>query len=145
MDLKEAKERTTIFIQSGKEYFEAYDECFITKEELEAIETVLAELEKTVSRKQYEKTKKTLKGIINKQNKEIKKKDNDIRRMQELLDLSDANNVKKDKIIDLMAEELEDLKLAYFKKEDGGELIGKYRTYNKNDWKQYFTEKVEGK
>lgn len=46
MDLKEAKERTTIFIQSGKEYFEAYDECYITKEELEAIETVLSELEK---------------------------------------------------------------------------------------------------
>lgn len=36
---------------------------------------VLSELEKIVSKKQYEKTKKTLKGIINKQNKEIKKKD----------------------------------------------------------------------
>ena len=36
----------------------------------------------------------------------LEKKDKDIRRMQELLDLSDANNVKKDKIIDLMAEQL---------------------------------------
>lgn len=49
---------------------------------------------------------------------------------------------KKDKIIDLMAEGFEDLKLAYFKKEDGGEFMGKYRTYNKNDWKQYFENKV---
>ena len=50
---------------------------------------------------------------------------------------------EKDKMIDLMAEEFEDLKLAYFKKEDGGEFMGKYRTYNKNDWKQYFERKVE--
>ena len=50
---------------------------------------------------------------------------------------------KKDKIINLMAEEFENLKLAYFKKEDGGEFMGKYRTYNKNDWKQYFERKVE--
>ena len=42
-----------------------------------------------------------------------------------------------------MAEEFENLKLAYFKKEDGGEFMGKYRTYNKNDWKQYFERKVE--
>ena len=49
----------------------------------------------------------------------------------------------KDKIIDLMAEKFEDLKLAYFKKEDGGEFMGKYRTYNKNEWKQYFERKVE--
>ena len=50
---------------------------------------------------------------------------------------------KKDEIINLMAEEFENLKLAYFKKEDGGEFMGKYRTYNKNDWKQYFERKVE--
>ena len=50
---------------------------------------------------------------------------------------------KKDKIIDLMAEEFENLKLAYFKKEDGGEFMGKYRTYNKNDWKQYFERKIK--
>lgn len=50
---------------------------------------------------------------------------------------------KKDKMIDLMAEKFEDLKLAYFKKEDGGEFMGKYRTYNKNDWEQYFERKVE--
>ena len=50
---------------------------------------------------------------------------------------------KKDKQIDLMAEKFEDLKIAYLKKEDGGEFMGKYRTYNKNDWKQYFERKVE--
>lgn len=50
---------------------------------------------------------------------------------------------KKDKMIDEMAEKFEDLKLAYLKKEDGGEFFGKYRTYNKNEWKQYFERKVE--
>lgn len=49
------------------------------------------------------------------------------------------------KVIDEMAQMLEGLKLCYFKKEDGGELLGKYRYYNKEDWKQYFKEKVEGK
>ena len=37
---------------------------------------------------------------------ENSKKDKNIQRMQELLDLSDAKNVEKDKIIDLMAEKL---------------------------------------
>ena len=44
-----------------------------------------------------------------------------------------------------MAQMLEELKLCYFKKEESGELLGKYRCYNKEDWKQYFKEKVEGK
>lgn len=47
------------------------------------------------------------------------------------------------KVIDKMAEILEELKLCYFKKEDGGEFLGKYRCYNKNDWKEYVSEEVE--
>lgn len=49
---------------------------------------------------------------------------------------------KKDRQIDLMAETLEEAKLCYFKKEDGGELLGKYSCYNKEDWKQYFKNKA---
>ena len=52
---------------------------------------------------------------------------------------------KQNKIIYEMVTMLEELKICYFKKEDGGELLGKYRCYNKDDWKQYFEKKVEEK
>lgn len=45
--------------------------------------------------------------------------------------------------IDLITEKFENLRIAYFKKEDGGEFMGNYTPYNKNDWKQYFEKKVE--
>ena len=90
------------------------------------VETVLSELEKIVSKKQYEKTKKTLKGIINKQNKEIK---------------------KKDKIIDEMVKYIANLDID----ED---ICKNIRCTNEGNEiqkncsecvKQYFTKKVEGK
>ena len=67
----------------------------------------------------------------------------DLETILNILEKQKAEIEKKYKMIDLMAEEFEDLKLAYFKKEDGGEFFGKYRTYNKNEWKQYFKKKAE--
>ena len=57
-------------------------------------------------------------------------------------ELEQENN-KQSKIIDEMAKMLEEAKICHFKKEEGGELLGKYRCYNKEDWKQYFEKKVE--
>lgn len=50
---------------------------------------------------------------------------------------------KKDKQIDEMASFITDLKLAHFKRENGGEFLGKYRCFNKEEWKQYFERKVK--
>ena len=50
---------------------------------------------------------------------------------------------KQDKIIDRATEVLEEAKLSYFTKEDGGELIGQYRCFNKDDWKKYLKKEVE--
>ena len=55
----------------------------------------------------------------------------------------EQENKKQNKIIYEMATILEEAKICYFKKENGGELLGKYRCYNKEDWKQYFEKKVE--
>lgn len=85
-----------------------------------------------------EETKGTLKTMKENIDKKYLKSRNSVA-IESALNLLE----KKDKIINLMAEEFENLKLAYFKKEDGGEFMGKYRTYNKNDWKQYFERKVE--
>ena len=63
----------------------------------------------------------------------------------EIIEKLEQENNKQNKIIDEMAKELEELKLWRFKREDGGELLGKYRCYNKQDWKQYFEKKVEEK
>lgn len=49
---------------------------------------------------------------------------------------------EKDKIIELMAEMITEAKFCYFKKENGGELLGKYRCYNKDEWIEYFTKKA---
>lgn len=79
---------------------DGYERYAIGEEEKEFfnnIETVLNMLqEKDKEAQQYfETTVKQSEQF----DKEIEKKDNDIHRMQELLDISDANNVKKDKII----------------------------------------------
>lgn len=47
---------------------------------------------------------------------------------------------EKDKQIDLITEFLGERDLGYYKKEDGGEILGMMRIYNKDDWKQYFEE-----
>ena len=64
--------------------------------------------------------------------------------IQYINQLEEKNN-KQNKIIDEMTIMLEELKICHFKKEDGGEMLGKYRCYNKEDWKLYFKKKVEGK
>ena len=50
---------------------------------------------------------------------------------------------KKEAIINEMSKFIENLKLSWFKKEDGGEFLGKYRFYNQEEWIEYFTNKVE--
>ena len=50
---------------------------------------------------------------------------------------------KKDKMIDLILEFLSEIDLGYYTKEEGGEVLGIMRKYNKEDWKQYFERKVE--
>ena len=50
---------------------------------------------------------------------------------------------KKDKMIDLTLEFLAERDLGYYQKEEGGEIQGIFRKYNKDDWKQYFERKEE--
>lgn len=52
---------------------------------------------------------------------------------------------KLSKVIDLITEFLGERDLGYYKKEDGGEILGMMRIYNKDDWKQYFKEIAERK
>lgn len=101
-----------------------------TKLNIKAIETVLSELEKIVSKKQYEKTKKTLKGIINKQNKEIKKKDKIIDEMAIFI-----NNFDID-------EDICKNQIGKFCKNEDYEVTASTCC---KCIEQYFTKKVEGK
>lgn len=50
---------------------------------------------------------------------------------------------KKDKMIDLTLEFLAERDLGYYQKEEGGEIQGIFRKYNKDDWKQYFERKIK--
>ena len=50
---------------------------------------------------------------------------------------------RKDKMIDLTLEFLAERDLGYYQKEEGGEIQGIFRKYNKDDWKQYFERKEE--
>ena len=86
---------------------------------------------------------------------ELEKKDKDIQRMQELLDISDANNVKKDKIIDEMAKSLYDYANLEVLIKCPAEYDGRYNMdlckmniIDRNCLiciKDYFTKKCEGK
>ena len=76
-------------------------DCIECEKNKEALMVVLNLIEKQDKRIRELET-----ALIDEQLKhseEIEKKDNDIQRMQSLLDLSDANNVEKDKIISKMA------------------------------------------
>lgn len=50
---------------------------------------------------------------------------------------------KKDKMIDLTLEFLAERDLGYYQKEEGGEIQGIFRKYNKDDWKQHFEEQAK--
>ena len=63
--------------------------------------------------------------------------------LEEYIEQLEQNNKKQNKMIYEITILLEELKICYFKKENGGELLGKYRCYNKKDWKLYFEKKVE--
>lgn len=156
MNDKEAIKNLKDYIECLMEDYGYYKDIVEFRDSVEYIEkrlqTQQAEIEKKDKEIQFQKeinkteqerhkqTEKSLKG-------QLEKKDKQIEQYQNMLATNDMLHVleceRKDKMIDLMAEEFENLKLAYFKKEDGGEFMGKYRTYNKNDWKQYFKEKVE--
>ena len=59
-----------------------------------------------------------------------------------MLKEKDKEMEKKDKIIDLMAEFLEERDLGYYKNEIGGEILGIMRKYNKEEWKECFEDKL---
>lgn len=54
----------------------------------------------------------------------------------------ERKEAKQDKMIDLILEFLSERDLGYYTKEEGGEVLGIMRKYNKEDWKQYFEGKA---
>lgn len=50
---------------------------------------------------------------------------------------------EKDKIIDLMTEDFALKDRGYYKKENGGEILGIMRRYNKEEWKEYYENKAK--
>lgn len=154
---KEIENYKTLLAQStAKRVITSLKDSEKSKEDLEMLDAgwkiELEKKDEIIKNQSYtnKKMRKKLQGyrkLLKLKERQLKKKDKQIEQYQNMLATNDMLHVleceKKDKIIDLMAEEFENLKLAYFKKEDGGEFMGKYRTYNKNDWKQYFKEKVE--
>ena len=61
---EEAKERIKVLIEAGEEYFKAFGGCFITEDELEAIQ------------KQYKRIKELENALIDNNYKHIKEKEN---------------------------------------------------------------------
>lgn len=55
-ELEKAKEQVQIFIDTGKEYFRAYGECYITEDELKSVEAVLQALENSIPKEKVEET-----------------------------------------------------------------------------------------
>ena len=84
--------------------------------------------------------------VIEKQQAELKKKEDDTHRLQELLDFSDAKSVKKDKIIDEMAKYLADIDFDECCAEIPEPCLGcSWEDYEPhvNCIKKYFERKVE--
>lgn len=108
----------------------------------EAIETVLNMLkEKDLEIEKYKNLlADNLAKNLNDSIKAKEKANTDL----EFLDLGWKTELeKKDKMIDLTLEFLAERDLGYYQKEEGGEIQGIFRKYNKDDWKQYFERKEE--
>lgn len=73
---------------------------------------------------------------------QLKTLQEDIETVLNMLKEKDKEIEKKDKQIDLMAEFLAGKDLGHYKRQDGGEILGRYRLYDKNEWKQYFKNKL---
>lgn len=112
------------------------------QEDAEKMKTVLNMLKE--KDKEIEKYKNLLASNLAKElNNSIKAKE---KADTDLDDLDKGWKVeleKKDKMIDLTLEFLAERDLGYYQKEEGGEIQGIFRKYNKDDWKQYFERKEE--
>lgn len=51
--------------------------------------------------------------------------------------------LEKDKMINLITTFLGERDLGYYKKQIGGELIGQYHHYEKEDWEKHFEELIK--
>ncbi len=60
-ELEEAKEQVQIFIDTGKEYFRVYGECYITEDELKSVEAVLQTSENSIPKQVLKDKMKDLK------------------------------------------------------------------------------------
>ena len=112
-------------IKVNKDFFENQGNMLINKRDIEAIETVLNML------KDLQRENKYMHSELDRQQTTI---NNYVKEIE-----------KKDKQIDLITEFLVERDLGYYKKEDGGEILGIMRIYNKDDWKQYFEKLAERK
>ena len=135
----------------------------MTKEQEESIEYLNESI--LIYKNTIPKISQAIETVLNM----LKEKDSEIERLEQTLARNIARNVtssmkesakskedlemlnagwqieleKKDKQIDLMAEFLGEKDMGYYKKEEGGEILGIMRRYRKEDWKQYFERKSE--
>ena len=108
----------------------------------ESIETVLNMLKEKDA--EIEKLEQTLAGNIARNVTSSMKESAKSKEDLEMLNAGwQIELEKKDKVIDLMAEFLGEKDMGYYKKEEGGEILGIMRRYSKEDWKQYFERKSE--
>ena len=84
----------------------------------------------------HKQAEKSLKGQIKKLKTDFKIVDQECSRLE-------RKEAKQDKMIDLILEFLSEIDLGYYTKEEGGEVLGIMRKYNKEDWKQYFEKRLE--
>lgn len=84
----------------------------------------------------HKQAEKSLKGQIKTLKRDFKIVDQECSRLE-------RQEAKQDKMIDLILEFLSERDLGYYTKEEGGEVLGIMRKYNKEDWKQYFERKLE--
>ena len=115
------------------------------QEDLETVLNMLKEKDKEIQfqkdinkqeKDRHKQAEKSLKGQIKILKRDFKIVDQECSRLE-------RKEAKQDKMIDLILEFLSEIDLGYYTKEEGGEVLGIMRKYNKEDWKQYFEKRLE--
>lgn len=151
--LSEDEKKAIELLENLSEYGLCYN---ITEEYQENFKTVLkfiTKLQKEIDhQKEKRENQKVELAILNEKQKEMNKLKNTVssyygmfkKQEKQIKELRKENN-QKDKQIDLILSFLEKQDLGYYKKENGGEIIGQYRCYKKDDWKQHFEKLAKEK
>ena len=115
----------------------------MSKEEIEKVKKYIKNSYVMSTKHCLDDENKQLKQVIETLLQYIKEIEADNYELNNRLNEYIEDNKKQNKIIDELLNFLAEPDLGHYKSKIGGEILGKYTKFNKEDWKKHFEKKVD--